>query len=308
MKKLMIWLCVASMLALLPLTALADRQYLLDSDTRRITEAELWDWDRESLSFMFNEIFARHGFTFDVGGKFYNWFNSQPWYQSTRKVDDQTAYNKTTSLEWDNYHTIKKVIAQMEAVGHPYRKTRNSNLKSWTDFTPPGNWSLSGFAYATFQANQKLEVYSAPSASSWRGANGKASVSTNGAVWAAGWENGWLQIFYETNNGAIRVGYVNGSKIKGKTDAYGYLNFAYTAARTTAKCTLTDDPIKQNTTIAALPSGASVTYLSTAVNQYGQAWDYVETTIGGQTARGYITAGCLDLPQDTVPEGDYGMK
>ena len=48
-------------------SALADRAYLMPSDSRALTEAELWEWDRESLSFMFNEIFARHGFTFDAG-------------------------------------------------------------------------------------------------------------------------------------------------------------------------------------------------------------------------------------------------
>ena len=92
MKKMIRFLCLALVLAMLPLAALADRAYLIDSDSRKLTEAEHWEWDRESLSFMFNEIFARHGFTFEPGGKFYNWFNSQPWYQSIPKVSDQTAY------------------------------------------------------------------------------------------------------------------------------------------------------------------------------------------------------------------------
>ena len=308
MKKILIWLCIVSMLALIPPSGLADRQYFLESDVRRITEKVLWEWDRESLSFMFNEIFARHGFTFDVGGKFYNWFNSQPWYINTPKVDDQTAYNRTTNLEWDNYHTIKRVIAQMEASGHPYRKPRGSSLKSWTDYMPPGKWSLSGFSYVSLKGQQNFPVYSAPSASSWRGANGKAQVSTNGAVWAAGWENGWLQVFYETNNGAIRVGYVDGSKIKGGAELYNALSFSFTRARVAAKCALTDDPIKQNTTITTLSSGAAVTYLTTVINQYGQVWDYIETTVNGKTARGYITSGCLDLPTDSVPRSDTGLK
>lgn len=44
MRKALACLCVLAML--LPLGALADNQYLLDSDTRLITEAELWSWDR----------------------------------------------------------------------------------------------------------------------------------------------------------------------------------------------------------------------------------------------------------------------
>lgn len=311
MKKMIRFLCLALVLVLLPLTALADRAYLIDSDSRRITEKELWDWDRESLSFMFNEIFARHGFTFDPGGKFYNWFNNQPWYQNTPKVSRQEAYNKTTNLEWDNYHTIKKVIAEMEAVGHPYRKSGNSKLKSWTDFRPAGNWSLSGFQPITLKSGQSLAVYSAPSASSWRGANGKASVSTNGSVWAAGWDGNWLQVFYEVNKGGLRVGYVDGSKISGKVNFNQTLYFSHERAQITANCQLTDDPLKSQTTITTLSSGTSVTYLTTAINQNGKVWDYVETTVGGQTVRGYIPSGCLTLPTETLPDLDsyyYGDK
>ena len=110
MKRLAKILCLVCVLALLPITALADTQYLIDSDARKITEEELWQWDRESLSFMFNEIFARHGFTFEPGGKFYNWFNNQPWYQSIEKVSNQTAYNRTTAREWENYYTINTIL------------------------------------------------------------------------------------------------------------------------------------------------------------------------------------------------------
>ena len=307
-RKLALGICAVLLVAIMPFAALADLQYFLPSDSRVITEKELWEWDRESLSFMFNEIFARHGFTFDVGGKFYNWFNNQPWYVSTPKVSDQVAYSKTTNLEWDNYHTIKRVISQMEASGHPYRKSRGSSLRSWIDYVPPGNWSLSGFQYVNVQAGQNLPVYSAPSRSSWRGANGKASVSTNGAVWAAGWENGWLQVFYETNNGAIRVGYVEGMKLSGKNPLNQYLSFSYTSCQVTSACKMTDDPIRQNTTITSLSAGKNVTYLTTAVNQYGQAWDYIETSVNGQTARGYIPSGCLNVPETAIPVQDYGMK
>ncbi len=308
MKKMIRFLCLALVLAMLPLAALADRAYLIDSDSRKLTEAELWEWDRESLSFMFNEIFARHGFTFDAGGKFYNWFNSQPWYQAIAKVSRQEAYNKTTSLEWDNYHTIKKVIADMEAAGHPYRKSGNSKLKSWTDFQPAGSWSLTGFQPITLKSGQSLAVYSAPSVNSWRAANGKASVSTNGSVWAAGWDGSWLQVFYEVNNGGLRVGYVNGSDIKGKVDFKQALYFSYEQEKITADCTLTDDPLRNQTSIATLPAGRAVTYLSTAINQNGKVWDYVETTVNGKTVRGYIPSGCLTVPADILPDLDeyYG--
>ena len=57
-------LCLLLVLVCLtpPFTARADRQYLIpDSNTRLLTWAELDAWDRHSLSYVFNEIFARHG-------------------------------------------------------------------------------------------------------------------------------------------------------------------------------------------------------------------------------------------------------
>ena len=297
-------LCLVLALALLP-AAMADTQFLIDSDRRQITESELWLWDRESLSFMFNEIFARHGYTFEPGGKFYNWFNSQPWYQRLEKVSKQTACDRTTQLEWQNYYTIKKVIADMEAAGHPYRKGPHSTLRSWLDLTPPsGSWSLTGFQYVSMRADQRLDVYSAPSASSWRGANGRAMVNTNGAVWAAGWENGWLQIFYELNNGGLRVGYVDGNRITGDVQFYTRLVFAYLPCQLNGTCRLTDDPLTQSSSIASLRQGETVTYLTTVTNQRGQVFDYVETTVSGRTARGYIPAGYIALPQDVLPNMD----
>lgn len=79
MKKIVCCLCVFVLLLSLSLPAMADRLYLIpDSDSRRLTEAELWEWDRESLSFIFNEIFARHGYVFSPGGKYDLWFSAMP--------------------------------------------------------------------------------------------------------------------------------------------------------------------------------------------------------------------------------------
>ena len=303
MKRVAQLLCLLCVLALLPLGALADQQYILDSDTRAITAAELWEWDRESLSFMFNEIFARHGFPFEPGGKFYNWFNSQPWYQATEKVTAQEAYNRTTKLEWENYYTIKQALDDMVAANHPYRKPAGSNLKSWTELVAPGQWSLTGFQPVSIRADGSMDVYSAPGYNAWRGANGKAAVSAVGAIWAAGWENNWLQVFYEVNNGGVRVGYVNGDQMLQKP-ALAPLAFAFSPAELLADCVLTDDPLAQASIITTLRGGSTVFYLSTVVNQNGQVWDYVETIFNGQTVRGYIRNGFVNVPADTLPDLD----
>ena len=38
-----------------------------------------------------------------------------------------------------------------------------------------------------------------------------------------------------------------------------------------------------------------MTYLSSFFNR--EAWDYIETTVDGQTVRGFIPAGKLDISQ-----------
>ena len=90
----------------------------------------------------------------------------------------------------------------------------DSGESMWTYFSG-GFDTLGGFDYVQLRTGQNLPVYSAPSRNSWRGANGKASVGTNGAIYSAGWENGWLLVMYETNSGSVRVGYVSGDDIRG---------------------------------------------------------------------------------------------
>ncbi len=292
-KRIIAMLCALAILAALPMTALADRQYLLPtSDREPVSEAELWRWDRESLSFMFNEIFARHGYVFNSGSKFDVYFRAQPWYRPNSNPNNQQAvYPSVTKVEWDNYNTIKKVISQMEASGHPYH---SRSLKCVYDELPPSRgWSLTGFEYITVRAGQNWPVYSAPSSRSYRANNRKAMTSTNGAVWAAGWEGDWLLVFYELNKGGLRVGYVSRYDMTSVPSFSRYLSFDYSGAYLTGACTLTDDPLTQSSALARLSSGTYVTYLTTVQNQRGAAFDYIETAVDGQTARGFIPAGNL---------------
>ncbi len=276
------------LLLMIPTCALAGRQYIIpDSDTRSLTEAELWEWNYESLGYILNEIFARHGYCFKQGGKYDNFFSALPWYTPNANTDNSAAcYPKLSSREWANEKLVKDVRAEMRA-----QKTTNPGGKNYLDFISFDHFDvLSGFLYTDIKAGQKLAVYSAPDSSSWRGANGKALVSTNGSVYAAGWERGWLLVMYETNGGGVRVGYVDGSKIKGSVSAPN-LDFAYTSVQCTRSVSLTDDPAATLTAVRTLASGEAVTYLSTFQNR--SSWAYVETTVDGKTARGFIPADAL---------------
>lgn len=278
------------LLVMLPAVALGGTQYIIpDSDTRYLSEGELWEWSYESLGFILNEIFARHGYNFEPGGRYDNYFRSRPWYTPNADSNNSRAcYPKLTNLEWVNERTIKNVREEMRARGD-----RNPNGKHYLDYVETGSIDvLSGFTYTSLRSGQRLSVYSAPSAESWRGANGKAVLSTNGAVYVAGWENGWLLVMYETNNGSVRVGYIDGGKLKGSPQA-PYLNFAYTQARVARATTLTDDPVRAYTGIRQLAAGETVTYLSDYLNR--NSWAYVETVVNGQTVRGFIPADALDV-------------
>ena len=286
-------------LMLLPAAALAERMYILpDSDKRPLTWDEVAEWDYESLGYAFNEIFARHGYDFIPGGEYEYYFETRPWYRANGSYNNRRdCYSRLTRVEWDNYELIKEVRAA--------KKNNDWGRSIWDDFST-GFETLQGFEYIELRANQSLPVHSAPDASSWRGASGKASVSTNGAIYAAGWESGWLLLMYETNNGSVRVGYVKAGSIRGGVPMDDYLTFSYAGASVTSACTLTEDPARTGTAIATLQPGARVTWLTRFYNN--TAWDYVETTVGGKTVRGFIRTGSLDIARAADPLEDIDHK
>ena len=308
MKKLLSTLLVlAILLCSLAIPAMGETMYLIpDSDTRKLTKEELWTWDYESLGYILNEIFARHGYNFIPGQKYDYYFRCMPWYTPNADSNNQRAcYPQLNSVEWYNEGLVKEVRNEMRA-----KKDYNKKGKSVWDNFSSGFDVLQGFSYVTMQNNQTFPVYSAPDSASWRGANNKAAISTNGAVYAAGSESGWLLVMYETNNKGVRVGYINRASVKGKVTGAAWdtqLSFAYINATLQNNCTLTDDPATQSTSILSLKAGDQVTYLTTYFNRRG--WDYVETTVDGKKVRGFIPSGNLDYlggtDEDSIGEG-YG--
>lgn len=301
MKKALMGLA-AALLALLMMTpAMADRMYVLpESDTRKLTWEEIDYWDYESLGYAFNEIFARHGYNFEPGQDYDNYFRAMPWYTPNADPRNQVAcYPRLSSVEWYNVHLIKEVRALKKGKGNDYGHS------IWESFST-GFDTLQGFSYVRLRTGQKLNVYSAPDASAWRGGDGKAFVSTNGAVYAAGWEGDWLLIMYETNGGSVRVGYINGNKVRGGVPLDTSLHFAHNPATVRYECVLTDDPAGCGTTITVLRPGTEVTYLTRFYNR--SAWDYVEVRVNGKVARGFVPAGSLDVtygadPLESIPTG-----
>jgi len=144
------------------------------------------------------------------------------------------------------------------------------------------------FVPGTFTAGQKFAVYSAPSARSWRGAGGKAAITSGSEIFVAGTEDGWILVLYELNSGVTRVGYIDSRKITGPYDSPGPLSFSGARARLAESTVMTEDPVRQTTAVGKLKKGTRVTCLA----EY-RGWIYVETKVSGKTARGFIPPSSL---------------
>ena len=110
MKKFVCMILAAAVLlscAVIPAFA-ADWVYLIpDSNSRKLTESELWEWDYESLGYILNEIFARHGYVFEAGGKYEYYFKNMPWYKPNSNPDNRAAcYPQLNSTEWYNQSLV----------------------------------------------------------------------------------------------------------------------------------------------------------------------------------------------------------
>ena len=286
--------------------AASDRVYLIpDSDKRELTAAELWNYDYETLGYILNEIFARHGYNFIPGQKYDNYFRLMPWYRPNANPNNHDAcYSQLTRIEWNNESLVKDVRAQMRAM----HTTNPGGANIWNiiDISLFSNNvidPLNGFQYISLKAGQKLAVYSAPSTASYRANNGKALVSTNGQVYALGWDNGGLLMMYYAGNAGyvVRVGYVMGSQIKGGVPSLPQLSWENQWTTTNYACPFTDDPSASSTPLAILPADTRVLFLSTFYNTTG-AWDYIETQVNGKTARGFVNHGFLNISMDDLDD------
>lgn len=132
-----------------------------------------------------------------------------------------------------------------------------------------------------------LAVYSAPSTDALRGANGKAVVDTNAKMAEAGFDDsGWLLVRYELDKGGNRVGYVEKRKVKDYKARMTLPDFAWVPVTAAAPIDVTDDTQPHGNILGTIASGESFTVL--AKYTYSGSWWYVECTLEGKTARGFI--------------------
>ena len=149
------------------------------------------------------------------------------------------------------------------------------------------------FTECGFHGGQTLPVYFGPGHEYQRGANGYAKALTDETIYAAGQENGWALVMYETSKGSVRVGYVDLRQFKYDTRELrlNQLCFDYSGATITRGCTLTDDPVMNNRDQAYLEAGTKVTYLASFYKH--REWAYIETWVEGHPIRAFVPADCI---------------
>lgn len=85
---------------------LYDYYIIPDSDIRYLTKSELLQYDKDTLGFIRNEIFARHGYMFKKQ-VYRDYFNSMPWYYPNSSF--KGSLDELNKVERSNIELIKSI-------------------------------------------------------------------------------------------------------------------------------------------------------------------------------------------------------
>ena len=181
------------------------------------------------------------------------------------------------------------------------------DLEEWLD-EAPGFDSPSNATWKTIGAKKaaKLAVYSAPFDDAWRGANGKASVATGTGfrLLGAAQDGQWLMIEYGVDKKARRVGWI---RTPDGTDADDLFEYVWYCRRLPCKVTesvsFTDDPRGTQRQVRKLAAGEEVIAMLSLENK-GTLWAYVETTVDGKPAWGFVPLDALEAVPLSRLEGN----
>ncbi len=188
--------------------------------------------------------------------------------------------------------------------GGRYTYVPAESIQDWTTVAPDG--FRIGYASPMFveelsfdhmflQGGQLFKVYTGPANNTYRGANGKAEVSTNGGMHIAGYVNNrWLLIYYGNNSGNTRAGYINVEKLLGEAPKVPVLFFKQQTVTMNEPCYLTDDIKNSSEQIVRLKTGTKVTYLC-SFDTGDALWAYVQVKSSGQVARGFVPYEHIDF-------------
>ena len=215
-----------------------------------------------------------------------NWYLNH-YYDRSRKVNVLVSGKELTYYGGADYNqlqgsargTVENNLRYISLTSIPATLKEAKNKLTSAPSIPTGTLSAEK---VKFTGGKNYAVYSGPGESYLRGANGKASVSTNDWIQVFGRENGWIMIQYAISADHMRIGWIPEKSLP-KNAAIGNSTFTPTAAFTASAATLTDDPLFSGSALLQLPANAAVTWLASM----GE-WAYVEYADAGIRARGFI--------------------
>ncbi len=146
-------------------------------------------------------------------------------------------------------------------------------------------------AHATATLTGDFDVYSGPGTEYYRAADGQARYA-GGQARIYGYVGDWALIGYGYGSNLYRIGYVDKSAVPAG-ESVGPLSLGNAPMTMAREGNLTDDPILSPTDgrMARLPAGTPVVAL--AYTGDGNHWTYVEVTLDGQPARGFVATSNL---------------
>ena len=218
---------------------------------------------------------------FHVRAVFFNYL----WDEAYLTSDSITYYLDEGSKIATVYGTVETNLRYFSLSAFPRTIKAAKEKLTQAPVIPSGELSAQKIK---FTGGQKFPVYSGPGPEYERGANGKASVSTNDWIQVFGSENGYIMIQYAISSSQMRIGWIDQSALP-KNASVSPLRFAYDDATITANTFLTDDPLNSQTRLITLYSGASVKWLSTM-----GSWVYVEVSgSGSKPVRGFVPMSAI---------------
>ena len=158
------------------------------------------------------------------------------------------------------------------------------------EYCPTWTVSLWGISVSAADLGVKrgteFPVYASPFKDAYRGAKGKAKVTTGGEIWliSVSPDEKWALVRYEVSRSAGRIGWIHAPNLKMPDTEYE-ISFTpeWLPLRAVRNVDLTDDPLGEGRVITRLKAGDTVTAL-TGAEANGTELVYVETQVGGKTA------------------------
>jgi len=150
-----------------------------------------------------------------------------------------------------------------------------------------------------------LPVYSAPFEDAWRGAAGRAAVSSSEpfGILTTAQQGEWLLISYRVDEKSSRIGWIRRPEPMEAREDIPLLYMSRALYRVTKNTILTDDPLGSRRIVTRLQQGDEIIAMLRLETDDGE-WLYAETTVDGRPAWGFLDVFAAESVDPYHLEGD----